>query len=80
MQLSTEPDRDDARAMAARPASPLREFRDTGYRLLGISWRPEVAKEKPSEDEIKAMCARECFARRLGFAFRDMVDLATRRS
>ena len=115
-----------------RVASRLREFRDAGYRLLGISWQPEIAEGTRSEDVVKAMFARECaglgvdvdveccphaagpprcwcrkplpglgvvfvkryhldpaqclyvgvgphdalFARRLGFAFRDAVDLA----
>jgi histidinol phosphatase-like enzyme len=43
-----------------RLASPLREFRDAGYRLLGISWQPEIAAGKRSEGFIKAMFAREC--------------------
>ncbi len=116
-----------------RLASRLREFRDAGYRLLGISWQPEIAEGKRSEAVVKTMFARECerlgldvdveccphaagpprcwcrkplpglgvvfvnryrldpaqclyvgagphdagFARRLGFTFRDAVDLAS---
>jgi diketogulonate reductase-like aldo/keto reductase/histidinol phosphatase-like enzyme/predicted kinase len=44
----------------ARLAPRLREFRDAGYRLLGISWQPEVAEGKRSEEIVKAMFAREC--------------------
>lgn len=43
-----------------RLASRLREFRDAGYRLLGISWRPEIAEGQRSEESVKAMFAREC--------------------
>jgi len=43
-----------------RIASRLREFRDDGYRLLGISWQPEIAEGKQSEETVKAMFAREC--------------------
>ena len=43
-----------------RLASPLHEFRDAGYRLLGISWKPEIAAGKRSEEFVKAMFAREC--------------------
>ena len=41
-------------------ASRLREFGADGYRLLGISWRPEIAEGRESEDAVKAMFAREC--------------------
>jgi aryl-alcohol dehydrogenase-like predicted oxidoreductase/histidinol phosphatase-like enzyme/predicted kinase len=47
-----------------RVASQRREFRDVGYRLLGISWQPEIAEGKRSEGEVKAMFARE--SERLG--------------
>jgi aryl-alcohol dehydrogenase-like predicted oxidoreductase/predicted kinase len=50
----------DEVADLARRASPLREFREAGYRLLGISWQPEIEAGKRSEDEVKAMFAREC--------------------
>jgi histidinol phosphatase-like enzyme len=43
-----------------RLASRLREFRDAGYRLLGVSWQPEIAEGKRSEEVVKAMFAREC--------------------
>src|SRR4029450_12865838 len=43
-----------------RLASRLREFRDVGYRLLGVSWQPEVAEGKRSEEAVKAMFACEC--------------------
>jgi histidinol phosphatase-like enzyme/predicted kinase len=43
-----------------RLAPRLREFRDAGYRLLGISWQPEIAEGKRSEDSVKAAFAREC--------------------
>jgi aryl-alcohol dehydrogenase-like predicted oxidoreductase/predicted kinase len=47
---------DDLVRLAAR----LREFRDAGHRLLGISWQPEIAEGKRSADVVKAMFAREC--------------------
>jgi aryl-alcohol dehydrogenase-like predicted oxidoreductase/predicted kinase len=47
-----------------RLAPRLREFRDAGYRLLGISWQPEIAEGTRSEDVVKAMFARE--SERLG--------------
>jgi aryl-alcohol dehydrogenase-like predicted oxidoreductase/predicted kinase len=40
-------------------ASRLGEYRDAGYRLLGISWRPDIAEGKQTEDGVKAMFARE---------------------
>jgi histidinol phosphatase-like enzyme len=43
-----------------RMASQLRESRDAGYRLLGVSWQPEIAEGKRSEVVVKAMFAREC--------------------
>jgi aryl-alcohol dehydrogenase-like predicted oxidoreductase/predicted kinase len=43
-----------------RLASRLSEFRDAGYRLLGISWQPEIAEGNRSEEVVKAMFAREC--------------------
>jgi aryl-alcohol dehydrogenase-like predicted oxidoreductase/predicted kinase len=43
-----------------RLASQLREFRQAGYRLLGISWQPEIAEGTRSEEVVKAMFAREC--------------------
>jgi predicted kinase len=46
-------------------APRLRGFHDAGYRLLGISWRPEIEEGKGSEDDVKAMFGREC--ERLGF-------------
>jgi aryl-alcohol dehydrogenase-like predicted oxidoreductase/predicted kinase len=41
-------------------ASPLRELGKAGYRLLGMSWRPEIGEGRDSEDAVKAMFAREC--------------------
>jgi len=46
-------------------APQLREFHDAGYRLLGISWQPEIEQGKRSEDDVKAMFARECDRRGL---------------
>ena len=40
-------------------ASRLREFRDAGYKLLGISWQPEIAGGKRSEVDVKAAFAQE---------------------
>jgi predicted kinase len=48
-----------------RLAPRLRDFHDAGYRLLGVSWRPEIDEGKRSEDNVKAMFGREC--ERLGF-------------
>ena len=45
-------------------AARLREFRDGGYRLLGIAWRPAIAEGTESEATVKAGFADEC--RRLG--------------
>jgi predicted kinase len=44
----------------ARLAPRLREFRDAGYRLVGVSWQPEIAEGTRSEEVFKAMFAREC--------------------
>jgi predicted kinase len=41
-------------------AARLREFRDAGYRLLGISWQPAIAERQRSESAVKAEFAREC--------------------
>jgi len=43
-----------------RLASQLRRFRDAGYRLLGISWQPEIAEGKRTPESVKAMFAGEC--------------------
>jgi histidinol phosphatase-like enzyme/predicted kinase len=43
-----------------RVAPRLREFRDAGYRLLGVSWQPEIEEGKRSAADVKAMFAREC--------------------
>jgi hypothetical protein len=45
-------------------AARLREFRDGGYRLLGIAWRPAIAEGTDSEATVQASFADEC--RRLG--------------
>jgi aryl-alcohol dehydrogenase-like predicted oxidoreductase/predicted kinase len=43
------------------PLAPrLRELGEKGYRLLGISWRPEIAEGRASENAVKASFAREC--------------------
>jgi predicted kinase len=47
-----------------RLAPRLQECRDAGYRLLGISWQPAIAEGTRSEDDVRAMFAREC--QRLG--------------
>jgi aryl-alcohol dehydrogenase-like predicted oxidoreductase/predicted kinase len=50
---------DDAGAL--EPLAPqLRAYRDAGYRLLGISWRPAIADGRESEDGVKAMFAEVC--------------------
>ncbi|HEY7287751.1 MAG TPA: aldo/keto reductase [Vicinamibacterales bacterium] len=49
-----------------RLAPRLREFRDAGYRLLGISWQPDIAAGKQTDEAIKATFARAC--ERLGLA------------
>ena len=38
----------------------LGEYRDAGYRLLGISWQPEIGEGKRSQSDVKAMFAIEC--------------------
>ena len=43
-----------------RLAPHLREFQDAGYKLLGISWQPQIADGKQTEEIVKAMFAREC--------------------
>jgi len=43
-----------------RLASELRDYRDAGYRLLGISWQPEIGEGKRADGEVKAMFAIEC--------------------
>jgi aryl-alcohol dehydrogenase-like predicted oxidoreductase/histidinol phosphatase-like enzyme len=43
-----------------RLAAELRAYRDAGYRLLGISWQPEIGEGKRSERDVKAMFAIEC--------------------
>jgi predicted kinase len=43
-----------------RLAPRLRDFHAAGYRLVGISWRPEIDEGKRSEDDVKAMFGREC--------------------
>jgi aryl-alcohol dehydrogenase-like predicted oxidoreductase/predicted kinase len=41
-------------------APRLRDFCDGGYKLLGISWQPEIAEGKQSREGVKSMFAREC--------------------
>jgi aryl-alcohol dehydrogenase-like predicted oxidoreductase/predicted kinase len=41
-------------------APTLFEYRDAGYRLLGISWQPEIAEGKRTGAIVKALFAREC--------------------
>jgi predicted kinase len=43
-----------------RLASELRASRDAGYRLLGISWQPEIGEGKHSEADVKAKFSLEC--------------------
>ncbi|HEX7793471.1 MAG TPA: aldo/keto reductase [Vicinamibacterales bacterium] len=47
-----------------RLAAELRADREAGYRLLGISWQPEIGEGKRSESDVQAMFAIEC--QRLG--------------
>lgn len=44
----------------ARLAEPLQRYRDAGYRLLGISWQPEIGEGTRSPDEVTAAFARQC--------------------
>jgi histidinol phosphatase-like enzyme len=57
--VSRDPPRDPQRR-----APRLRDYRDEGYRLLGISWRPDIGDGTQSEDAIKDSFAHAC--RRLG--------------
>ena len=51
---------------ALEPLAPrLRDYRDAGYRLLGVSWRPEISDGRGSAAAVKAMFAAE--GARLGF-------------
>jgi aryl-alcohol dehydrogenase-like predicted oxidoreductase len=43
-----------------RLAPELLAYRDAGYRLLGISWQPDIGEGKRSESDVKAMFAIEC--------------------
>jgi histidinol phosphatase-like enzyme/predicted kinase len=43
-----------------RLAPRLHEFHDAGYRLLGISWQPEIGEGKRSDEVVKATFARDC--------------------
>ena len=51
----------------ARLAPRLRELRDDGYRLLGISWQPAIGEGTESETTVRATFANAC--RRLDAAF-----------
>ena len=47
-----------------RLAAELRADSEAGYRLLGISWQPDIGEGERSESDVKAMFAIEC--QRLG--------------
>jgi aryl-alcohol dehydrogenase-like predicted oxidoreductase/predicted kinase/histidinol phosphatase-like enzyme len=44
--------------VAAARAAVLRQYRDEGWRLLGLSWQPEIAEGKQSHDRARAVFAR----------------------
>jgi aryl-alcohol dehydrogenase-like predicted oxidoreductase/histidinol phosphatase-like enzyme len=48
---------DDVEAFAGR-GDVLRRYRDEGWRLLGLSWQPEIAGETMSVDQVQAGFAR----------------------
>ena len=50
---------DDVEAMTDR-AVVLRRYREEGYRLLGISWQPEIADGKQSAEGVAAVMRRMC--------------------
>ncbi len=51
---------DDVEAMADR-AAVLRRYREEGYRLLGISWQPEIADgQAVAPRALRPSCARMC--------------------
>ncbi len=41
-------------------AATLRKHRDAGYRLVGISWQPEIAEGRQSDEGVKAVIRRMC--------------------
>jgi aryl-alcohol dehydrogenase-like predicted oxidoreductase/predicted kinase len=43
-----------------RLAPRLRECREAGYTLLGVSWHPEIEEGKQLEEEVRAAFSREC--------------------
>jgi aryl-alcohol dehydrogenase-like predicted oxidoreductase/histidinol phosphatase-like enzyme len=48
---------EDVEVMAER-AEVLRRYADNGWRLLGVSWRPEVAERQRTSDDVTAEFAR----------------------
>ena len=48
---------DDVEVPAGRGAV-LRQYRDEGWRLLGLSWQPEVARNTQTTDGVRAIAAR----------------------
>ena len=50
---------DDVEVVTDR-AAVLRRYREEGYRLLGISWQPEIADGKQSPTALPPSCARMC--------------------
>jgi aryl-alcohol dehydrogenase-like predicted oxidoreductase/histidinol phosphatase-like enzyme/predicted kinase len=46
--------------VVAERAPLLRRYRDAGYRLLGVSWQPEIAEGAQSSDGVRAVVARMC--------------------
>jgi histidinol phosphatase-like enzyme/predicted kinase len=45
-------------AVDSRRAATLRRYADQGFRLLGLSWQPEIADGKRSAAEVEAVFAR----------------------
>jgi histidinol phosphatase-like enzyme/predicted kinase len=46
--------------VVAGTAPVLRRYRDAGYRLLGVSWQPEIAEGAQSSEGVSAVVARMC--------------------
>jgi aryl-alcohol dehydrogenase-like predicted oxidoreductase/predicted kinase/histidinol phosphatase-like enzyme len=53
----TPADRDDVAVVADRAAT-LTRYRDDGWRVLGLTWQPEIAGGTRSHEDAKAMFAR----------------------
>jgi histidinol phosphatase-like enzyme len=48
---------DDVEVVEGR-AEVLRRYRDDGWRLLGMSWQPDIADDSVSADQVRASFAR----------------------